>query len=233
MSTSFLWGTVKSLTDRLFSKETDFEQSFSPFDWRQKHNYFLDRGMKFMVVYKSPEVVSTDLFDLERFGCVTTRTGSSTKLLRTLDKFTGQRKNKQWWDHPSFVLGSRFKRIGVRLQDLTSGELKWDAIYNIGDAQWKHAPGENDDGAACRDGKHLCEEEEPIGGSHPFFQPDWCPGPTDGVSHKYHLEIKNLGQVDQPSQPLVGEMFFTQYPMSKLENTYSYETLAPVEKSLF
>ena len=48
-------------------------KSFSPWTWRKQHNYFLDRGAKFMMVYKTPTIVSTDLFDLEKFGCFQVR----------------------------------------------------------------------------------------------------------------------------------------------------------------
>merc|ERR1711879_61072 len=39
-------------------------------DFRRKfHNWSLDKGMKFMINYKSPLIKNTDLFDLLKFGC--------------------------------------------------------------------------------------------------------------------------------------------------------------------
>jgi len=73
------------------------------------------------------------------------------------------------------------------------------------------------------DYRNLCPDERPIGGSKPFFQPDFCPGPNDFVSHKYRLTISNLSQHEHPSLPVVGEIFFTQYTPPLLQDTYAYE----------
>ena len=54
----------------------------SGFSFLSRHNYFLDRGVKclalifgeiparFMVVYKTPSIVGTNIFDLEKSGCL-------------------------------------------------------------------------------------------------------------------------------------------------------------------
>lgn len=206
---------------------------FSPWLWRKQHNYFLDRGAKFMLVYKTPTIVSTDLFDLEKFGCFQVRgyQGGSGMgyLANAASSAMGMRneKVKQWWIHPRLEFSAPVSRIGVRLQDMTTGELRWDAIYDLGKASWKKR-NPNEERTCPEDGWHLCEDEEPVGGDKPFFQPDWCPGPNDGMSHKYLLTVKNLSQRDSPEQPLVGEMMFTQYGINQLDNTYSFEMHAPL-----
>mmetsp|Transcript_59310 Transcript_59310/g.130214 ORF Transcript_59310/g.130214 Transcript_59310/m.130214 type:complete len:352 (-) Transcript_59310:78-1133(-) len=206
---------------------------FSPWLWRKQHNYFLDRGAKFMLVYKTPTIVSTDLFDLEKFGCFQVRgyQGGSGMgyLANAASSAMGMRneKVKQWWIHPRLEFSAPVSRIGVRLQDMTTGELRWDAIYDLGKASWKKR-NPHEERTCPEDGWHLCEDEEPVGGDKPFFQPDWCPGPNDGMSHKYLLTVKNLSQRDSPEQPLVGEMMFTQYGINQLDNTYSFEMHAPL-----
>eukprot|EP00440_Ansanella_granifera_P047674 gb/GFBE01051638.1/.p1 GENE.gb/GFBE01051638.1/~~gb/GFBE01051638.1/.p1 ORF type:complete len:318 (+),score=71.58 gb/GFBE01051638.1/:1-954(+) len=236
---SFLFG--------LFKKPAFFEdpKQWSPFTWRKQHNYFLDRGMKFMIHYRTPQITGTNLFDQEQFGCVTQRgpikgeglEGLATKLSAKVG-IHQEKEYKKWWLHPRIEFAAPYKRIGVRLQDLTTGELRWDAIYNLGDAKWKKEKKmmfeDKDDEDYCfdNDGWTLCPDERPIGGEHPFFQPDWCPGPNDGMAHKYRLTVKNLSQVNQPEQPIVGEIFFTQYPLAQLLNTYDYENYAPVDASL-
>ncbi|CAE6925531.1 IMCE [Symbiodinium natans] len=206
---------------------------FSPWTWRKQHNYFLDRGAKFMMVYKTPTIVSTDLFDLEKYGCFQVRGFQGGEGLGYFAKAAAsavgmkQEHLKKWWIHPRIEFSSPVSRIGVRLQDMTTGELRWDAIYDLGKAAWKRQqPGEK---ASCsKDGWHLCEDEEPVGGEHPFFLPDWCPGPNDGMSHKYLLTVSNLSSRDSPEQPLVGEMLFTQYGINQLDNTYAFEMHAPL-----
>jgi len=208
-------------------------KSFSPWTWRKQHNYFLDRGAKFMMVYKTPTIVSTDLFDLEKFGCFQVRGfqgGSGLGYLANAAANSMGHRNekvKEWWIHPRLEFSAPVSRIAVRLQDMTTGELRWDAIYDLGKAAWKKR-NPMEEKTCPEDGWHLCEDENPVGGEKPFFQPDWCPGPNDGMSHKYLLTVKNLSQSDSPEQPLVGEMLFTQYGVNQLDNTYSYEMHAPL-----
>jgi len=208
-------------------------KSFSPWTWRKQHNYFLDRGAKFMLVYKTPSIVSTDLFDLEKFGCFQVRGfqgGSGLGYLANAAANSMGHRNekvKEWWIHPRLEFSAPVSRIAVRLQDMTTGELRWDAIYDLGKAAWKKR-NPMEEKTCPEDGWHLCEDENPVGGEKPFFQPDWCPGPNDGMSHKYLLTVKNLSQSDSPEQPLVGEMLFTQYGINQLDNTYSYEMHAPL-----
>lgn len=208
-------------------------KQFSPWTWRKQHNYFLDRGAKFMLVYKTPSIVSTDLFDLEKFGCFQVRGfqgGSGLGYLANAAANSMGHRNekvKEWWIHPRLEFSAPVSRIAVRLQDMTTGELRWDAIYDLGKAAWKKR-NPMEEKTCPEDGWHLCEDENPVGGEKPFFQPDWCPGPNDGMSHKYLLTVKNLSQSDSPEQPLVGEMLFTQYGVNQLDNTYSYEMHAPL-----
>jgi len=208
-------------------------KSFSPWTWRKQHNYFLDRGAKFMMVYKTPTIVSTDLFDLEKFGCFQVRGfqgGSGLGYLANAAANSMGHRNekvKERWIHPRLEFSAPVSRIAVRLQDMTTGELRWDAIYDLGKAAWKKR-NPMEEKTCPEDGWHLCEDENPVGGEKPFFQPDWCPGPNDGMSHKYLLTVKNLSQSDSPEQPLVGEMLFTQYGVNQLDNTYSYEMHAPL-----
>merc|ERR1712217_382540 len=96
------------------------------------------------------------------------------------------------------------REIGVKVQDLTSGDIRWDAIYSIY-------------------GRTLNSLELPMGGSHPFFQPDWCPAPGDFLAHKYRLTISNLSQMERPEQAVVGEILFTQFGPRQLADTYAYE----------
>merc|ERR1712176_547841 len=141
--------------------------------------------MKFMISYKSPMIGGTDLFDLEKFGCYEKRGSQGMKMMRKLAY------GKEWWHHPSFWFNGKFHRIGVRLQDLTTGELRWDAIYDIGKAPHKAKQAPFSDGCVGDTGTGLCAEERPIGGSKPYFQPDWCPAPADFLAHRYRLTISN------------------------------------------
>jgi len=260
---------------------------------REQHNFYLDRGLKFNISYKSPMITGTDMFDLDKYGCHS----------RPKPKFKPSKPNlaerKEWWMHPAITFGGRFGRIGVRLQDVTSGELRWDAIYDLAKAPHKKtmdyeaeltgecnpsvpdpanpkqpcaAPCQPDEemkhcivpcdpptpdaeqdppcGQVCEPdeanekcirkvknplslredfcsnekGDHLCPQELPVGGAHPFFVPDWCPAPNDKMAHRYRLTIRNLSQNDHPEQELIGEMFFTEYGPMQLENSYSYES---------
>ena len=37
---------------------------------RKDHNEALDQGMKFEMSYRSPSIFSTDLFNVNEFGCI-------------------------------------------------------------------------------------------------------------------------------------------------------------------
>eukprot|EP00931_Biecheleriopsis_adriatica_P039420 TRINITY_DN22542_c0_g2_i2.p1 TRINITY_DN22542_c0_g2~~TRINITY_DN22542_c0_g2_i2.p1 ORF type:complete len:317 (-),score=70.77 TRINITY_DN22542_c0_g2_i2:79-1029(-) len=224
----------------IFGKKDYFElDPGSIFSWRKQHNYFLDRGMKFMINYRTPQLTGTDLFDLEKFGCFQTRGYRKKGFMERRGLDFVAKKFKKWWEHPRIQFAAPFKRVGVHLQDLTTGEVKWDAIYNLGQAKWKDNKSASESlglsfmtdkkksDCVGNDGYELCNAEKPIGGEHPYFQPDWCPAPNDGMAHKYLLKVTNLSQVNQPEQPLVGEIHFTQYPLGNLENTYDYENYAP------
>lgn len=179
-------------------------------EWRKRHNYNLDRGTKFAVVYKSPLIIDSDLFDDELFGCHESR-GKGLNSLKIMKKLSGE-YGKEWWYHPEFTLGAVVGRIGVNLTDQTTGEVKWDAIYELPE-----------------DSNFLMRDDKPIGGSHPFFQPDWCPAPPGPYSHRYLLTLKNLGELPEPGQETIGHIMFTQYNPTQLENTYTFENAAPPE----
>lgn len=181
--------------------------------------------MKFALSYKSPSIIGTDLFDMELFGCY--RRGGVSKLAKASASMEGEIIAKEWWRHPSIWFSGPFTRIGVRLQDLTTGELRWDAVYDVGDAPHRAEKDGEDCEVVPAGLAGLCPKERPVGGSHPFFQPDWCPGPGDSVAHKFRLTVSNLGQHGSPERPLVGEMFFTQYGPAQLANTYAYENTGP------
>lgn len=199
---------------------------------RQQHKFFLDQGMKFGIAHKSPLIKTTDLFELDKFGCWT----KSHKTL--VDKFADAKK---WWRHPSMVFGLKLNRVGIHLADLTTGEVRWDAIYDLSHGAphkfFDHDKKIRDmlkQGATYPKYEYfLSGEERPIGGNHPFFQPDWCPPPGDALAHKFRLTVTNLGQVQGDfcggeekicSGPqTVGEIFFTQYGPTQLANTYAYE----------
>jgi len=181
------------------------------FEWRKRHNYSLDRGAKFGVVYKSPLILDSDLFDLESFGCHESRGFQglgSGKFMKTLKGDYG----KEWWHHPEFTFGTVVDRIGVKLQDQTTGEVKWDAVYELPE-----------------NSNFLMRDDKPVGGSHPFFQPDWCPPPSGAMAHKYLLTIKNLGELPEPGLEDIGSMMFMQYNPTTLAHTYMYENDAPPE----
>jgi len=176
-----------------------------PSAWRTAHNYHLDRGSKFMIAFRSPFLMKTDLFDLQKFGCYEERGWAGFKLLDKANANYG----KFWWKHPEISFGGPLGTIGVTLQDESTGEIKWDAVYNLKGKQ------------------HLLNEDKPIGGSHPFFQPDWCPAPPGATAHRLHLVVSNLDSLPRAGLERAGEMIFMQYGPTSLENTYKFEDTAP------
>eukprot|EP00928_Gymnodinium_smaydae_P052805 TRINITY_DN36967_c0_g1_i1.p1 TRINITY_DN36967_c0_g1~~TRINITY_DN36967_c0_g1_i1.p1 ORF type:complete len:460 (+),score=96.20 TRINITY_DN36967_c0_g1_i1:88-1380(+) len=184
---------------------------------RKRHNTALDLGMKFNVSYASPLIRHTNLFDLSKFGCydeLRLKEGSSSGYLSAKKKLAerclGGYCGKQWWVHPSIKFNAAVRRVGVNLQDLTSGELRWDAIY-LADKR------EGEEEAFVR-GDAL-----PIGGNHPFFLPDWCPAPADFMAHKFRLRVKNLDAETRPGLESYGDVYFTLYGPSQLANSYQWE----------
>jgi len=177
--------------------------------WRKRHNYNLDRGTKFAVVHKSPIIVDSDIFDDEKFGCYGPREEGWKNKLKVMKTLKGD-YGKEWWHHPEFTFGAVLGRIGIHLVDQTTGEVKWDAIYEL-----------------PADSNFLMRDDKPIGGSHPFFQPDWCPAPPGPYSHRYVLTVKNLGELPEPGLETIGQMMFTQYNPTQLEHTYMFENDAP------
>lgn len=93
----------------------------------------------------------------------------------------------------------------MNLVDENTGAVKWNAMYNVEGQTW------------------LPHDREPLGGTHPFFLPDWCPGPSDRMAHNYTLTVENLGMKPHPQMGVVGKMQFTQYPRPLLDATYTYE----------
>lgn len=189
------------------------QDPFDNVEWRQRHNYSLDRGTKFGVIYKSPTILHTDLFDIEEFGCHESRGFKGLGSLRFMKRLKGN-YGKQWWHHPEFTFGSVLGRIGVTLQDLTDGTIKWDAVYELPEGS-----------------NFLMRDDKPIGGSHPFFEPDWCPAPAGAMAHRYLLTVKNLGELPEPALETIGNIMFMQYNPTQLEHTYAYENDAPPEPS--
>jgi len=111
---------------------------------------------------------------------------------------------KMWWVHPTIKLGAPLRQIGVKLTDLTTGDVRWDAVYMI-------EPGT------------LKAEDLPVGGSHPFFQPDWCPPPGDFMAHKFRLTVKNYDPDVRAGMDVAGQLYFTLYSAPLLANTYQFE----------
>merc|ERR1719350_671302 len=159
--------------------------------------------MKFLVAHKSPTIKSTDLFDVERFGCY--EDGGGFQGFNFTQRLAGD-YGKRWWRHPSITFGMPLRQVEVHLQDLTTGEDRWRAVYDL-------------EGRTQLDGM-----AEPLGGRHPFFQPDWCPPPGDFLAHKYRLHVQNLGSGASRQTGSVGDLFFTQYGPALLANSYSYES---------
>lgn len=174
---------------------------------RRAHAYFVDHGLKFAVSHRSAMIRDTDLFDLEKFGCRKRRPDRT--------------KAPEGALHPAFVFADKFAKVGVHLEDLTTGEVRWDAVYDLGKGPVRSSAEMSD--CIGGTGRMICPKEKPIGGSRPEFLPDWCPAPTDAAAHRYRLAIRNLSPHDHPEQPLVGEMFFTLYGPRQLAGTYAAE----------
>lgn len=182
---------------------------------RMSHNYSLDRGMKFMINYRTPSIEHTDLFDLDKFGCfddlrdepigvAETQAHASKAVERWAACSLGGVCGKQWYRHPSIRLNAPMKIIGVTLTDLTSGDVRWNAIYNI-------------------DNGLLKSEDLPVAGNKPYFQPDWCPAPGDFMAHKFRLLIKNLDSMQRSGSDIAGSIYFTLYGSPLLANSYQWE----------
>lgn len=192
-----------------------FDDKFSNKAWRTRHNYSLDRGIKFMVVDKGAKdgqtnslIVDTDLFDDEKFGCHESRAkglGTTFKFMKKLNQEYG----KEWWWHPEFTFGAVVGRVGIKLTDQTTGEVKWDAIYELSEGS-----------------NYLMKDDKPIGGNHPFFQPDWCPAPGGPYAHRFELKVTNLGELPGPELENIATMYFNVYNSQHLANTYAYENEA-------
>lgn len=209
-STSFMFGLSGNNQD---GKGPDWGDPQSPSDWRKLHNYNLDQGTKFGVTYADPQLIDTDLFDLQKFGCNEERGwgygGGIMSKLKMLKRLKGE-FGKEWWMHPEFVFGHNMSRISVKLTDLTNGEVRWDAVYEMPEGS-----------------NFLMKDDKPIGGSHPFFEPDWCPAASGPYSHKFLLRIRNLGEQPDPATDDYVHVFFTQYNVTNLSNTYAFEDPAP------
>eukprot|EP00927_Polykrikos_kofoidii_P062647 TRINITY_DN57450_c0_g1_i1.p1 TRINITY_DN57450_c0_g1~~TRINITY_DN57450_c0_g1_i1.p1 ORF type:complete len:282 (+),score=22.89 TRINITY_DN57450_c0_g1_i1:79-924(+) len=170
-----------------------------------------DKGMKFEVVHKTPLITSTDLFDVHKFGCRTGRTPPSNNPLGSVARklagclFLGT-CDSAGSVHPEIHFGVDARTIGVKLQDLTSGEVRWDAIYRL------------------HNKRALLKDDSPIGGNHPLFKPDWCPAPGDFSTHTYRFTVSNLDSAFSPGMDKYGEMIVTQYGPSQLANSYQWES---------
>eukprot|EP00929_Paragymnodinium_shiwhaense_P029237 TRINITY_DN16800_c0_g1_i1.p1 TRINITY_DN16800_c0_g1~~TRINITY_DN16800_c0_g1_i1.p1 ORF type:complete len:293 (+),score=17.66 TRINITY_DN16800_c0_g1_i1:144-1022(+) len=154
---------------------------------RKFHNWFLENGMKFQVAYKSPLIQNTDMFDLMKFGCGEHSHaddsgllgGAADHLFDAIARYKGSSClatgdcGKPWWIHPSITFGTNLREVGVKLEDLTSGDVRWDAVYSL--------HGRN----------KLHEYDRPIGGEHPFFQPY---GPAQ-LENSYQWENQDEGEL--------------------------------------
>lgn len=168
---SFLAHTALLSKDELFRSPGD-----KPYWWRLQHNYFLDHGTKFALAYKDPMITWTNLFDLKKFGCYDREdfgkafANKFRKLSKILDI---ENEGKRWWIHPSFQFGTTFERVGVHLQDETTGEVRWDAIYDLSKKGPSYYPDSKKFGKESlisrAGGNTLTGDELPVGGAHPFF----------------------------------------------------------------
>ncbi|CAD7938180.1 unnamed protein product [Amoebophrya sp. A25] len=186
--TSVKQAAQKVLTPENIAKVIPAVQN--PRHWIAHHNHDLDQGMKFMVQSKSGTILWTDLFNTYRFGC-----------------FSDNFHQKWWWHHPQLRLGMPLFETKVTLQNDLTGEVKWDAVYNLAGKSF------------------LRHDAEPIGGKHPFFLPDWCPGPAgdNTTAQTWTLTVRNLGVKPFPEVDVVGKMRFIQYPFPLLEANYVHE----------
>jgi len=148
-----------------------------------------DLGMKFLVPFKSATIKGTDLFDLDKFGCHKRGPHDSFALTQQLLRSFG----KKFWRHPALSFAMPVGRIRVDLRDDTNGDVRWDAVYDL------------------KGGKVLDGWTPPIGGGNPYFQPDWCPAPSDFLAHRYRLRVHNLSAVHSPQIEDLGQMIFMQY----------------------
>ncbi|CAD7954140.1 unnamed protein product [Amoebophrya sp. A120] len=192
--------------------ESFFPPIQNPRHWIKHHNFALDQGQKFMIMDRSPLIQFTDLFNLNgRFGC------------HAGDDF----QQKFWWHHPQIRFGIPLGEIKVTLQNDLTGEIKWDAVYDLGNSTF------------------LRHDAEPLTGKHPFFVPDWCDigggvssgslSSTNGAgattnhvanttAQAWTLTVTNLGSKSHPDITTVGKIRFNQYPFPLLETNYSYES---------
>lgn len=123
--------------------------------------------------------------------------------------FTDSYRFKYWWHHPQIRFGVPLHMIKVTLTDNNTGYMKWDAIYDLGGRPF------------------LRFDEEPQGGTRPFFAPDWCPGHKGQTAKSYTLEVHNLSSSPHSTLDFVGRMNFAQYNLPLLQANYD-----PYERDL-
>eukprot|EP00971_Amphidinium_carterae_P096835 1916799-Amphidinium_carterae.1 len=70
--------------------------------WREDHNVSLDQGIKFALSSRSKDIVGTNLFDLDTFGCVVKMQHPDTSC--ELSPSTCHRQNDSTTDTPKVLL---------------------------------------------------------------------------------------------------------------------------------
>eukprot|EP00397_Hematodinium_sp_SG-2012_P047630 GEMP01054256.1.p1 GENE.GEMP01054256.1~~GEMP01054256.1.p1 ORF type:complete len:238 (+),score=36.15 GEMP01054256.1:102-815(+) len=193
----------------------------SRFHWDVTHNHALHAQQKFMIQMKTPYIRATDLFDLDKFGCHSAEMHVCTKepgaaiqkdgnMYGHCDHATKDPKmakfdfGRWWFTHPSIAFGVPLHKIKVTLQNMTTGLLKWSAIYDLHGSNF------------------LGHYEDPLGGEKPFFYPNWCsPKTPGGTSESYEFTVRNLSSKPNPSLDLVGKILFTRYGPDQVNDTYA------------
>ena len=97
----------------------------------------------------------------------------------------------------------------MTLTEVSTGETKWDGIYDLGGSPI------------------LRTFARPLGGEKPFFAPDWC-GASTGLSptsksKSWVLKVQNLDGERHALVKRVGALGFTQFPPELVEQNYRHE----------
>jgi len=109
---------------------------------------------------------------------------------------------RPWTFHPSFLFDKPQGYIRVMLQNTTTGEMKWDAIYNL------------------RGKNKLSALEAPADGNVPFFYPNWCRDDAIDGAQQFELKILNLDSNIRPEEEEIAKMMFTKYGSQQVAQTY-------------
>lgn len=198
-------------------------------DWARFHDHALLRKEKFMVDSVSPLLKATDLFSTD-FGCNNYKPVCNVRSVWSSLKgsygadlqnypfgppgggcehginYAETRKvfMRTWLAHPQFEFTLPLGRIEVKIQNMTNGEIKLHAVYDL------------------KGQKVLSRLTQPESGPHPYFFPNWC-GEKDylkNTANSYKLTVRNLDTKLLPQMDVVAEMHFTRFGKNQVEASY-------------